>query len=162
MTASSNISITGGRFTSNSASANGGHLLASGTDTNVHLQGPLVFSDGRAELHGGALHAAGGAAITAIYVELSKNRAEGDGGAVSAIGAGLMTLDSCNVTGNSCGGSGGGVSVTRTEFEAKGSNFSDNLADSHGGGLRGFTGSTVYVEACGFYGNEAQVKLKFS
>lgn len=162
--AASNVTVTfsGGRFASNSAGGDGGHVLATGNGTAVYLRPSaawpvLVLSDGDAGSHGGAVAAAGGAAVSASSAELSGNRAGGDGGAVTGLQARLIELEGCNVTANSCGGSGGGVSVTGGVLLAAGSNFTGNRAEGGGGGVRASTEAEVDLEDCLFQGNLAQV-----
>lgn len=155
----SNVTVSGGSFESNMATANGAHILANSPYTNLAVTGPLVFTDGNAENHGGAVHVANGASVNITDAELSVNRAAVDGGALSAIGAGSVSLVACNVSSNSCGGSGGGVSVVRSAFWAYGSNFTGNEAGEDGGGLKGFVAAELEVEGCRFDGNHAKVLL---
>lgn len=80
---SSNATITGGVFTLNRATEDGGHLLVSGANTIVAMVGPLFITEGSVGRDGGAVHVMDGATLELDGVDLSGNRAERDGGKLS-------------------------------------------------------------------------------
>lgn len=74
------MTIISGNISSNSASESGGHLLASGSNTDLSVVGPLSMSRGLAGLDGGAVHAEKGAGLDMKGVLFVGNRAERNGG----------------------------------------------------------------------------------
>lgn len=134
-------------------------MLVSGTSTRVDVSGPFVLSRCSAGKSGGGAYATDKASLGFTDVQLMGNRAQRDGGAISAVHARSVSVTGGSVTGNNCGRGGGGVSVEATDFYGEAVNFTANVANLDGGGLRGFTETSVNITRCGFFENKALVRL---
>lgn len=154
------MTVRRGEILDNRASGHGGSFVAAGSATHLNVSGPLVISENKAGVNGGAAYAYNGAVLSVLDVVFSDNEAEVDGGAVGAIDALLVKMIDCNLTRNTCGRGGGGLSTQNSNFEGHRVDFLLNEAALDGGGFRGFEGTKAQLTACYFRENTARVSAR--
>ena len=151
----SNLSITGSRFSGNSAREGGG--VSAWNSSNVIISGNTTFSDNSARFGGGVSARGSNKVYISGNTTFNDNSAGIGGGGVSAWDSSNVTISgNTTFSGNSARRDGGGVRARVSSVDISGNTtFSDNSA-KYGGGVSAWYSSNVYISGnTTFSGNSA-------